>query len=198
MKLSKVGLSDAEWQLAFGADFILTKNRIIDEVYQVFGELASSYQQLAKPLSVRFPEVHAHAPKISRGEKYREMPWVMLDFPRSFNDANGHLAIRTFFWWGNFFSIQLHVSGRYLQQILASVPGLAADGWMVGLTQQPWDYQLPNDGWIDLENWEEGHASQNEWYLKAAKKIPIERWAECYSFLESGFSELVEMLHKTA
>ncbi len=197
MKLSKVGLSDAEWQLAFGADFILTKNRIIDGVYQVFGELASSYQQLARPLSDCFPEVLAHPPKISKGEKYREMPWVMLDFPRSFNDANGHFAIRTFFWWGNFFSIQMHVSGRYLQKTIAVAPELSARGWMLGLTQQPWDYQLPNDGWLHPDKFPRGHETNNEWYLKAAKKIPIERWAECYSFMESAYSELVKLLQHT-
>ena len=52
------------------------------------------------------------SPKISKGENYKGLPWLVLDYPRYFNKED-IFAIRTLFWWGNFFSITLHISGKY-------------------------------------------------------------------------------------
>ena len=49
-------------------------------------------------------------PKIAKGENYLQLPYVLLDYPRCFDKEN-IFAIRTMFWWGNFFSITLHLSG---------------------------------------------------------------------------------------
>ena len=67
------------------------------------------------------PEViKTSTPKISKGENYKDLPYVMLDYPRCFQKEKT-IAIRTFFWWGNFFSINLQLSGEYKEQALPSL-----------------------------------------------------------------------------
>ncbi|MFK5012123.1 hypothetical protein ACI4AC_27485, partial [Klebsiella pneumoniae] len=88
-------------ELVNNADWILTKNLIIEKVYELFGRVAAEYIDIYK----KFPDferstLFALSPKISKGEQYLQLPYVMLDFPRNFTD-NDFFAIRTFFWWGN-------------------------------------------------------------------------------------------------
>ena len=62
--------------------------------------------------SLRLPEaVIQSSPKITRGENYQLLPYVILDYPRCFQKEQV-FAIRTMFWWGKGISITLHVSGN--------------------------------------------------------------------------------------
>lgn len=188
MELSKVALSDAEWQMAAVPDFILTKNRVIDAVYELFGELADDYRKSFAPIALKHPGLAVWAPKISRGEKYEDMPWVMLDFPRNFSGPDGQFAIRSFFWWGHFFSIQLHLSGKYLHEFEPLLPALENNGWYAGYTSDPWDNHLPNRNWKPLA---EGAAMMpNVAVGKAAKKMPILEWASAKYFFRENYQQL--------
>jgi len=51
--------------------------------------------------------------KISKGERYRGMPWMVLDFPR-YNAGNDVMMFRVFFLWAEGFRVVLHISGKKL------------------------------------------------------------------------------------
>jgi len=51
---------------------------------------------------------------------------VVLDYPRFFSKENV-FAIRTFFWWGNYFSVTLHLKGIFLQQWHNAIMKAAAE-----------------------------------------------------------------------
>ena len=113
--MTKIHLSADELQLVQNAQLLLTKNTIIEKVYALFGELASELQQSSIYATRNLPaELLTLGPKISRGEKYKGLPYVMLDYPRCFGKED-IFAVRTFFWWGNFFSVTLHLKGKYQQ-----------------------------------------------------------------------------------
>ncbi|MBS1566792.1 MAG: hypothetical protein JST39_20575, partial [Bacteroidetes bacterium] len=120
MDASKIQLSGDEWQLVQNSDWILTKHAVIDKVYTMFGEIAATMQtELANDPA--FPaELLKNAPKISKGEQYRRMPWVVLDYPRVFSKEHT-MAIRHFFWWGHYFSSTLHVKGRFLEDCIEGI-----------------------------------------------------------------------------
>lgn len=80
--------------------------------------------------------------KISRGENYLGLPWLVLDYPRHF--TKDHIfAVRTLFWWGRFFSTTLHISGNW-QQITA--PKLV-NAW-ARLQQHPVKIACDGDQWV--------------------------------------------------
>ncbi|HXL58576.1 MAG TPA: hypothetical protein VN958_20075, partial [Chitinophagaceae bacterium] len=113
MANANVKLSKTELMLVCDEQFILTKNNIINKVYQLFGALSDHFFIGIKNTGNIFPlEVLTSYPKIYKGEQYKGLPYVMLDYPRYFvkDDA---FAIRCLFWWGNFFSITLHLAGKY-------------------------------------------------------------------------------------
>src|SRR5438874_13559943 len=98
------------------------------------------------------------SPKISRGEKYRGLPYVMLDYPRFFSKED-ILAIRTFFWWGNFFSITLHVKGKFLAPISAliiiNLKALLKKEFFISVSGDEWDHDLTGGDYRPLKTFNE-------------------------------------------
>jgi len=145
MGSSKVTLSPEEWALVSNPDIILTKNAIIEKVYQMLGELAENYTKIVRELPEQFTgEWINPSPKIARGEQYRELPWVMLDYPRYYSEGNTK-AIRTFFWWGHGFSIHLLLQGSYCHQWksnAASQIQCADENWWLDVDTEPWQHHF--------------------------------------------------------
>src|ERR1700722_6862028 len=101
MIATKIKLSPDELSTAQNAGLILTKNAIIQKTISLFSMLSENMQH--DLLNVELPqEIKTTAPKISKGENYQGLPYVVLDYPRLFGKENT-FAIRTLFWWGNYF-----------------------------------------------------------------------------------------------
>ena len=144
--------SETELQLVTECSFILTKNTIIRKVYEQFGYLGNMLFEILKPLQTVNPAVYGTIPKISKGENYQGMPWVMLDYPRFFNKHEGHCAMRTFFWWGHYYLAQVQVSKGFKQNIIEKLyenPALFKhfdDPVWIGVPDDPYEYQIPQKG----------------------------------------------------
>lgn len=86
---------------------------------QVLRKIRGLLEQTARDLSALKPAVplgvQPGIPKISRGENYQLMPYLVLDFPRYAEGDNLYL-FRTMFWWGHYFISSLIVSGEPLSQ----------------------------------------------------------------------------------
>ena len=102
MQGSKIRLSDAEKELFSNAQIILTKNSIVQKTVLLLEEVQAV---LVNENSLRNYQIST-SPKISKGENYLGLPYVILDYPRIANDDN-LFFIRSMFWWGNFFSSTL-------------------------------------------------------------------------------------------
>ena len=89
MNVAKIQLSAEELSLVQNAGWLLTKNTIIEKVYALFGDIAhlslSRFSGMRDNLNanpaILLSEVLIPSPKISRGENYGGLPWVMLDYP---------------------------------------------------------------------------------------------------------------------
>lgn len=115
MEVSKIQLSANELELVLNKEWILTKQRIIDKVYQLLGTIASEIQTNAASFNdCTGPDIWQNPPKISRGEQYEQLPYVVLDYPRVFTRQHV-FAVRNFFWWGHYFSTTLHLKGHYTE-----------------------------------------------------------------------------------
>lgn len=109
MEVSKIHLSSSELELMQNAEIILTKNKILEKIRELLGAIQEKQTALVKKLSLS-NEIFKVSPKISRGENYLGLPYLILDYPRQ-SSENNFFFIRTMFWWGNFFSCTLHLAG---------------------------------------------------------------------------------------
>ena len=142
---TKIHLSKLEMELVQNREWILTKQLIINKVYQLFGELLAAYKETSRQQTHSIVDFYKHlGGKISRGENYLGLPYVILDYPASFIKEN-IFAIRTFFWWGNFFSISLHLSGEKIltgRNFTRSFLFLQKNKFFICVNEDEWQHQL--------------------------------------------------------
>jgi len=100
-----IKFSKKELSLLKDTDFLLTKIKIIEKVNNLFVETKKEVQNSIEKLNFDFPnELDLKKGKISKGEYYKGLPYLVLDFPTHFSEKN-IFAYRTMFWWGNFLAV---------------------------------------------------------------------------------------------
>jgi hypothetical protein len=195
---ANVQLSAEEMALVTNAEWILTKNAVIGKVYAIFGEL-SALQREAATAGLP-PEVWTPGPKIARGEQYRGLPWVMLDYPRCFKGDEA-FAIRSFFWWGHYFSVSLHLGGVYKQRyaagLLAQWERLQQEGYWICTGEDAWQHHTGPDNYhlaaeTERADWEK-HL-QNKSFLKIARLLPFGQWETATKKLFNFYEEMLSIL----
>jgi hypothetical protein len=200
-KETKITLSAKEQELVCNTDWILTKHAIIHKVYTLFGEAAAFMQKKVFNERNHLPEeVSASVPKISKGENYKGLPYVMLDYPRCFQKEK-IVAIRTFFWWGNFFSINLQLSGEYKERLLPALRNnfsvLQQNDYWVCVSDNPWQHHFEEDNYLSLKKYTAEQFSSilhRESFIKIGKKIPLTQWDNTPAFIEQSFTEMITLL----
>ena len=200
MDRTKIQISEEELRIMQDPGIILTKNAVIEKVYQLFALLANGFQELSSQ-SIHLPlESIRVAPKISRGENYKGLPYVMMDYPRNFSASN-IFAVRTLFWWGHFFSISLHLRGSYREQFRETIINSLRKGEMGS-----WFFQTGSDEWqhhpdgethleiskIPTTKWE-SLFEENE-FLKLSQFIPLKQWENAEGILLNYFDQLIQLL----
>jgi hypothetical protein len=190
---AKVSLSPFELKLVSDSQWILTKNGIIQKVYQLFGNLSEVYKTDERLMLL--PEaVKDIGPKISKGENYNGLPYVMLDYPRCFGKEDV-FAIRSFFWWGKFFSITLQLKGvykeRYQQKIIIAIRKGLLNHCSINTGNEEWNHNII-ESMRPIENANADKIVSNE-IIKIAAIHPIEKWDHAFSFYKKQFELFLEI-----
>jgi hypothetical protein len=197
MDFTNLALSTEELQLVSDSSIIFTKNAIINKVCALFDDLSNSY--LIETLNA--PTLSTISPKISKGEQYQGLPYVMLDYPRLFSKKDV-LAIRTFFWWGNFFSITLHLKGKYqkncIEILLKNFETLKGNDFYVSTTTNEWVHHPVIGNSLYLKNLDystfEKIAVEHH-FLKISKTFPLVLWEKSIPLLKKEFIYLIKCLN---
>lgn len=196
---AKIHLSPFETELVNNTQWIFTKQIIIKKVYQLFGELQAQYQRLLEnDKEVPQQLLTRKGAKISKGENYNGLPYLILDYPAIFGREN-IFAVRTMFWWGNFFSISLHISGRYFngkKDINKWMPFLKENNFYVCINENEWEHHFTDLNYVsatDLTDRQIGEIKEKS-FFKAGKKITLEQWEPVPQFLEITFKEIIELV----
>src|ERR1700737_3694132 len=101
MNKAKIGLSPEELELVTNAEWILTKNAIMQKAWWLLEDLQVELVSNIKQISRILPEeVLKTTAKISKGENYKGLPYLVRDFPRCF-DKDAIFAVRCMFWCGS-------------------------------------------------------------------------------------------------
>ena len=188
-------------ELVSSPDIILTKNAIIKKAISLLQTVQDHAQLYLKTLKKELPkEAVEMSPKISKGENYKGLPYLVLDYPRVF-DKKHVFAIRTMFWWGNFFSVTLHLSGRYKnlfeKNIAASFVKLQNAGFSVCINNEEWEHHFEGDNYVELSQIGEDNFQKDilkTRFIKLAKKIPLQAWENVPGLLVADFKRIIELI----
>lgn len=196
---TKLTLSEKELSLVKNVDWILTKQLIIEKVsgiisagIPVISEAFSGKEEI--PLEVR-----SSTPKIFRGENYLQLPYVIMDYPRVFNRED-IFAIRTMFWWGNFFSINLQLAGKYkilLKDVMHRIDATNREGIFIGVNENQWQHHFEADNflpWIDFTVQESATLFDKNDFIKLAIKLSLDDWDQIPYLLDQGYKRLAALI----
>ena len=197
---AKLHLSAQELELLNNKEWILTRHTITRKVYDMFGSVNEELKAEAEPYKYLFPEnIQCENGKISKGENYQLLPYVILDYP-SFFHKDRIFAIRTMFWWGNFFSVTLHLSGVHKQTFtndpVTVFPFLQKHAFSICVNEDEWQHHFRNDNYksasdISLSQFTKIAGKQ---FLKISKNIPVAEWDHAPQFIINTFREIMQFL----
>jgi hypothetical protein len=201
MSEAKIRLSQKEMELVNNAVLILTKNHILQKVNQLLAGLQVKQQHYLNLFQYRLPEKFIKSsPKISRGENYKGLPYLILDYARFFEKEN-ICVIRTMFWWGNFFSLTLHLSGipkkETEEKLITAYPLLKEKGYYCYINDDPWEHHFETDTYIPLtgiSNTDFENVVREKPFIKLANKIPLQQWDNAEEILLTYFKQIIEVL----
>jgi hypothetical protein len=201
MQETKIQILPGEMELICDAEIIFRKNAALVKVRQFLEAVQLKQQALISMNPFLFPgEVIKISPKISRGENYKGLPWMILDYPRYFEPQHS-FAIRTLFWWGNFVSITLHLSGRYKtmyeDKLIRQFKTLVAANFYLCTGAEEWEHHFEPGNYtkaelLKAEKFEEEIRSKK--FLKLACKFPLEKTGLPGEKLMESYALLLRLL----
>jgi hypothetical protein len=195
MQGSKIQLSESELELACNAGIILTKNSIISKTIALLGSVEESIAEQTDR-----GKLFSISPKISRGEYYEGLPYVVLDYPR-YSKSPDLCFIRTMFWWGHFFSSTLQLSGniktKYIPAIEASFDILAEKEYYIGINTDPWQHHFEDNNYVPISTLSGGAFQailMEQEHIKIAAKLPLLEWQHAAGFMINSWNLLAGLI----
>jgi hypothetical protein len=197
---TKLMFSDGELRFVKDTSWVLTKHKIIQTVYGLFNEQVKVIkEEWGTVLNGDLAQLSAAVPKISKGENYQSLPYVILDFPAVFGKQN-IFALRTMFWWGKFVTITLHLSGKYADNLRQRITEkLQADpaGIFICVNSSQWEHHLEPDNYspaaaIPADALRQ--ILQNPVFIKLALRYELEEWNGLPVRLRDGYRKLTEFI----
>jgi hypothetical protein len=192
-----INLSPSEMELVTNASWILAKQKIIRKVFDMLGSL---HVQLQHEVSQSgWPdEIKQNNGKIFKGENYLNLPYVIMDYPARFSKTDV-FAIRTMFWWGNYFSVTLHTSAKYKKALEenkdSALSFLKEKKFFVCINDEEWEHHFENTNYKPAVNITDVELkdilSRN--FFKTGKIIPLTNWNNAPDLIMEYFKEIMEL-----
>ncbi len=188
-------LTPEEFGILNNSRFLLVKADVVAKVRAEFEQLEGQYLAIVNKEGVALPSFAP--PKISRGENYKGLPYLVLDYPAVFEKEN-ILAFRTMFWWGNFFSITLHLQGTYKEQYLEYIKQALLrnklSGLYVSCNATAWEYHYKEDNYRLVEQMtnEEIERTLGQYnFIKLSAKLDLAGYEQLQDFMQEWFGVMV-------
>ena len=193
---AKIHLSTQEIELVTNKEWLFLKRSILKKMEIFLGELHKRFIDIAEEELFHFDDtLKKRGGKISRGENYKGLPYLILDYPAKFS-KNEVFAVRTLFWWGNFFSMSLHLSGSYLNNCRHSEQSfdyLTNKNFVIYTGNDEWDHDLVEGGYVSAAklNFDQFLQITENKYLKISKMIHLGDFENAPELLTNYFSEIL-------
>jgi hypothetical protein len=172
-----------ELDLASDPTILLIKYRMMEKVWDFLEEIQGEFRQELVPFKGKLPkELNLAQGKISKGENYKRLPYMTLDFPAFFT-RDDILAFRTMFYWGNFISSTFHLQGRFVKMygmdLIKSLKD--SEGIYFCVNNSPWEYDYKSNNYVLLNKVSSEEIKdhlQDTDFIKLSIKFPVEEMPE--------------------
>jgi hypothetical protein len=202
MQVTKIAFSEEEMKAMLSADFFHIKHEAIRKIFELFGELEQRLRTEPSLKELQLENVETRSGKIFKGENYRKLPYVLLDYPRLFT-ADNVFSFRSMFWWGNEFSFTLHLQGQELEKfrfrIKKNIERVLGQGFYFCINKSPWEYVFTQDNYILLDELYENPEGFNplissKEFIKLSRRIPLKEYDNVINYGVETFKLALNLL----
>lgn len=201
MEETKLSLSPEEQAIVAAPEIILTKNAVLDKIKAALGSLYRWQLDFVKAQGAGLPAgLFEHHGKISKGEYYNGLPYLILDYPRNFAREQT-MAIRSLFWWGKQVSTTLHLSGegkdRFTEKLAERFETLKTGGYFLSCSGSEWEHDVQSSSYrsfhtLEKQEWLE--RLHNSAFIKLALVAPMDDLENAPEFWRRSFRSLIAVL----
>ncbi len=172
MRKSTNKLTKHELNFAKSTVYPITKQEIIQKVGVLFQELGKN---LCHQVNDHLP-LKSTAYKITRGENYKRMPYVVLDYPQ-LSGNQFPVVCRTLFWWGHYFSCSLLIRRDLIDIEATAKTILKLKKCRIWIGTNLWEHDLKSGEYAKVAKMSCAEIItilEAQPYLKLTAKIPLE------------------------
>ena len=169
-------------------EFFLYKKRATDKIQKQFHLLRDEIYKEIQGCKNTIPnDADTITARIFKGENYKGLPYIMMDYPRLFNKTDV-FAFRNMCWWGMHYSFTLHLSGAPLNdfrnKIALNINHLEGKEVYYCINDNPWQYHYEKDNYWNMDDlltdssFDIKENIMERDFIKLSRKIPIDSWDE--------------------
>ena len=179
------------------ASVILTKNSVLQKMGGLLQQVADRQQMAVAAGLTKDTMLFLNGPKISKGENYLGLPYLILDYPR-YGARTDLFFIRSMFWWGNFFSSTLHVAGSFRPEAAtrAAASKDTLEQHYIGVNTDQWVHHFEGSNFRPIEGMdgaEYARACRNGDHLKLGIRWPLQQWEAAPELLYQNWVQMLEL-----
>lgn len=179
MRKSTFKLTKHELHIISDADFMRTKQLLIKNI-------SNYYNQIGEQLLTKYHADSGLTHKVTRGENYLDMPYVVLDVPQ-LKPNNISRKLRIMVWWGHYVSLQYFVEAN--ANNLKHAMQLPAQNYKILTTQSLFNNHLESADFVEPNQLHE-HSFSDLQYTKIAVSIPLNNLPNIEVDVENFIEEL--------
>jgi hypothetical protein len=191
-------LSQQEFSLIENTAIIHQKAAALSKIKQYLNDFAQALNEnCLENADFAALALKISPPKVSRGENYVGLPYLVLDYPASYSQTS-IFAFRTLFWWGNFFSFTLHLQGEALEKVRAKLllnQELIKDiDFYICVGETPWQYHYESSNYKKASSLSEAELRallRDKFFIKLSYKLNLKDYQ---ALSESGLAVFEKLL----
>ena len=169
----------------------------------IFQKIIKCFNNISNELKKEFSEKDINkywnfnlAPKISRGEKYNDLPYIVLDYP-SYYKKEDICSFRILFLWANQFSCNMVLKGKPLIELQKVIKQkhmfFKKEGYILEYNSTPWKHEIENKAHKSNELLDYSFRSKNA-YLKISKSLPLINLIELQQLSKNMLKDIITVM----
>jgi hypothetical protein len=179
MQKSAIKLTNHQLKLVSDPTYPLTKIEVMERLTTLLHACAAQLRE--NKLTVGNTQLFECEYKISKGENYKGLPYLVLDYPK-INSKKFPILLRTMFWWGKYFSLNILIHDDVKIRIRDnSFYNTNLNDCKLLVSSNIWEQDLAKEDYMHLSK--EAMLLKESDYLKISKTVPIESYNELIAYM---------------
>ena len=193
--MSKISFNNEDIEIFSDKDFLLKKKVLTDEVISLFKVISEEIkQELIKSPNLLWSSQFAG--KISKGQYYKDLPYIVSDYPRRI-DKNGICLFRIIFLWGREFSCNFLITGDAFRSLIKKIENnldlVDQNEYSYSIEGSPWEHSILEADLNKLNHLKNNQKINTADFIKISRALTINRYENLHEICIKMFRDIIRL-----